>query len=62
MFHNRRLIAAALLVAGARIADAQQLAFSKTGKRIQLGVNVTQGLGAGAHPEVGMSAAEESAP
>ncbi len=42
--------------------DAQQLAFSKTDNRIQLGVNVTQGLGAGAHPEVGMSAAEESAP
>jgi cell division protein FtsZ len=41
--------------------DAQQLAFSKTDKRIQLGANVTQGLGAGAHPEVGMSAAEESA-
>jgi cell division protein FtsZ len=40
--------------------DAQQLAFSKTDRRIQLGVNVTQGLGAGAHPEVGMSAAEES--
>ncbi|MFI4974015.1 MAG: cell division protein FtsZ [Caulobacterales bacterium] len=40
--------------------DAQQLSFSKTQKRIQLGVQVTQGLGAGAHPEVGMSAAEES--
>jgi cell division protein FtsZ len=40
--------------------DAQQLAFAKTDKRIQLGVQVTQGLGAGAHPEVGMSAAEES--
>ena len=40
--------------------DAQQLAFSKTSLRIQLGVQVTQGLGAGAHPEVGMSAAEES--
>src|ERR1700744_5628001 len=40
--------------------DAQQLAFSKTDKRIQLGVQVTQGLGAGAHPGVGMSAAEES--
>jgi cell division protein FtsZ len=40
--------------------DAQQLAFSKTTKRVQLGVQVTQGLGAGAHPEVGMSAAEES--
>jgi cell division protein FtsZ len=42
--------------------DAQQLAFSKTDRRIQLGMTVTQGLGAGAHPEVGMSAAEESAP
>ncbi len=40
--------------------DAQQLAFSKTDRRVQLGVQVTQGLGAGAHPEVGMSAAEES--
>ena len=40
--------------------DAQQLAFSKTDKRVQLGVQVTPGLGAGAHPEVGMSAAEES--
>ncbi len=42
--------------------DAQQLAFSKTDRRIQLGVQVTQGLGAGAHPEIGMSAAEESSP
>lgn len=42
--------------------DAQQLAFAKTDRRIQLGVQVTQGLGAGAHPEVGMSAAEESIP
>ena len=42
--------------------DAQQLAFSKTDRRIQLGATVTQGLGAGAHPEVGMSAAEESIP
>src|SRR5215218_182477 len=40
--------------------DAQQLTFAKTERRIQLGVQVTQGLGAGAHPEVGMSAAEES--
>ena len=40
--------------------DAQQLAFSKTERRIQLGMTVTQGLGAGAHPEIGMSAAEES--
>ena len=42
--------------------DAQQLAFSKTDRRIQLGVSLTQGLGAGAHPEVGQSAAEESIP
>ncbi len=42
--------------------DAQQLSFSKTDRRIQLGVQVTQGLGAGAHPEVGMTAAEESIP
>ena len=42
--------------------DAQQLSFSKTDRRVQLGVQVTQGLGAGAHPEVGMSAAEESIP
>ena len=40
--------------------DAQQLAYAKTDKRIQLGARVTQGLGAGAHPEVGMKAAEES--
>ncbi len=41
--------------------DAQQLQFSRTDSRIQLGVGITQGLGAGAHPEVGMTAAEESA-
>jgi len=42
--------------------DAQQLQFSRTDRRIQLGTTITQGLGAGAHPEVGMSAAEESIP
>jgi cell division protein FtsZ len=42
--------------------DAQQLAFAKTDRRVQLGVLATQGLGAGAHPEIGMSAAEESIP
>lgn len=41
--------------------DAQQLQFAKTDRRVQLGVSLTQGLGAGAHPEVGMTAAEESA-
>ncbi|HWE47350.1 MAG TPA: cell division protein FtsZ [Caulobacteraceae bacterium] len=40
--------------------DAQQLQFSKTDRRVQLGASITQGLGAGAHPEVGMSAAQES--
>ncbi|MDC7677567.1 cell division protein FtsZ [Asticcacaulis machinosus] len=40
--------------------DAQQLQFAKTDRKIQLGVSITQGLGAGAHPEVGMTAAEES--
>ena len=42
--------------------DAQQLQFAKTDKRVQLGVTITQGLGAGAHPDIGMSAAEESIP
>ncbi len=41
--------------------DAQHLSFAKTDRRIQLGETITQGLGAGAHPEVGMNAAEESA-
>ncbi len=40
--------------------DSQSLAQSLTDKRIQLGVNVTEGLGAGSNPEVGRSAAEES--
>src|ERR1700748_1841350 len=42
--------------------DAQQLQRSLTQRRIQLGVSITQALGAGAHPEVGQSAAEESIP
>ena len=40
--------------------DAQHLVYSKSDARIQLGQTITQGLGAGAHPEVGMNAAEES--
>ena len=40
--------------------DAQHLAHSHCDSRIQLGATITQGLGAGAHPEVGMNAAEES--
>ncbi len=41
--------------------DAQALRRSKCENRIQLGLETTQGLGAGARPEVGAAAAEESA-
>tara|TARA_R110002124_G_scaffold36451_15_gene117449 strand:- start:3917 stop:5590 length:1674 start_codon:yes stop_codon:yes gene_type:complete len=40
--------------------DAQALALSKAQRIIQLGVGITEGLGAGSHPEVGRAAAEES--
>ena len=40
--------------------DAQALANAKTGNRIQLGVESTRGLGAGAQPKVGEAAAEEA--
>jgi len=40
--------------------DAQALAQSKASRRIQLGVSTTEGLGAGAQPEVGRAGAEES--
>ncbi|NOX73891.1 MAG: cell division protein FtsZ [Alphaproteobacteria bacterium] len=40
--------------------DAQALAQSKAQNKIQLGVKVTEGLGAGARPSVGAAAAEES--
>lgn len=40
--------------------DAQALALSKADRVIQLGVGVTEGLGAGSHPEVGRAAAEET--
>ena len=39
--------------------DAQALAMSKAERIIQLGANVTEGLGAGSQPEVGRAAAEE---
>ncbi|GJE26321.1 cell division protein FtsZ [Methylobacterium organophilum] len=39
--------------------DAQALTSSKAERVIQMGLNVTQGLGAGSHPEVGSAAAEE---
>ncbi|WP_431283925.1 cell division protein FtsZ [Humitalea sp. 24SJ18S-53] len=41
--------------------DAQQLARSKSDRRVQLGPHLTQGLGAGAKPEIGRAAAEEAA-
>jgi cell division protein FtsZ len=40
--------------------DAQALHHSKAGKRIHIGKEATRGLGAGADPEVGQRAAEES--
>ena len=40
--------------------DAQALGQSNADRCIQLGVNITQGLGAGARPEVGRAAAEEA--
>ncbi len=40
--------------------DAQALAHSSAGKKIQLGLEITQGLGAGARPEIGKMAAEEA--
>ena len=42
--------------------DAQHLAQCKTDRRIQLGAELTQGLGAGARADVGRAAAEESVP
>ncbi|MBY3317166.1 cell division protein FtsZ [Rhizobium laguerreae] len=39
--------------------DAQALTMTKAERIIQLGVNVTEGLGAGSQPEVGRAAAEE---
>ena len=41
--------------------DAQQLTHSHADRRIQLGPHLTQGLGAGAKPEIGRAAAEEAA-
>ncbi|MBS1063060.1 cell division protein FtsZ [Gluconobacter wancherniae] len=41
--------------------DAQQLAYSRAERRIQLGPHLTRGLGAGAKPEIGREAAEEAA-
>ena len=40
--------------------DAQALNTSSADRRIQLGLKITQGLGAGSRPEIGRAAAEES--
>ena len=40
--------------------DAQALMLSKAETRIQIGEKLTKGLGAGANPEIGEKAAEES--
>ena len=40
--------------------DAQALASSRAGQVIQMGLQVTEGLGAGSKPEVGKAAAEEA--
>lgn len=40
--------------------DAQALSASSAEHRIQLGVNLTEGLGAGSKPEIGEAAAEEA--
>ncbi|HEY4634986.1 MAG TPA: cell division protein FtsZ [Rhodospirillales bacterium] len=40
--------------------DAQALTTAKAERVIQMGVEATQGLGAGSHPEVGRAAAEEA--
>ncbi|MEY3945785.1 MAG: cell division protein FtsZ [Bacteroidota bacterium] len=40
--------------------DAQALALSKVPNKIQLGPSLTQGLGAGANPEIGKQATQES--
>lgn len=40
--------------------DAQSLAASAADNRIQLGIEITQGLGAGAQPKIGAAAAEEA--
>ena len=40
--------------------DSQALAHSQASRKIQLGLEITQGLGAGARPEIGKLAAEEA--
>ncbi|HEY2723015.1 MAG TPA: cell division protein FtsZ, partial [Chitinophagaceae bacterium] len=40
--------------------DAQAIALSDVPNKVQLGPHLTQGLGAGANPEIGRQATEES--
>jgi cell division protein FtsZ len=40
--------------------DAQALSMSAAGCRVQMGVTITEGLGAGSRPEIGAAAAEEA--
>jgi cell division protein FtsZ len=54
---NAKLEGVSFVVAN---TDAQALAQSKAECRIQLGARVTEGLGAGAKPDIGRAAAEES--
>ncbi|HEY4192292.1 MAG TPA: cell division protein FtsZ [Mesorhizobium sp.] len=54
---SKSLAGAEFIVAN---TDAQALTMSKASRLIQLGVHVTEGLGAGSLPEVGQAAAVES--
>ncbi|HZK56261.1 MAG TPA: cell division protein FtsZ, partial [Desulfosporosinus sp.] len=40
--------------------DSQALQHSSAGRKVQIGMKLTKGLGAGANPEIGAKAAEES--
>jgi cell division protein FtsZ len=54
---NQKLEGVDFIVAN---TDAQALANSKASRKIQLGLEATKGLGAGARPEIGKIAAEEA--
>ena len=56
---DARLMGVEFVVAN---TDAQALTRAKTPNRLQLGQSITEGLGAGARPEVGQAAAQESQP
>jgi cell division protein FtsZ len=56
---NAKLEGVSFVVAN---TDAQALTQSKADHKIQLGAHLTEGLGAGAKPEIGRGAAEETLP